>query len=555
MLAAALVTPSSAQVFGHSDLDINNIRARINAPGDLFWDFVNAQFEAPQGSGLGTLFAGNIWIGGLDTSGQLHLAAQTYRQTGADFFQGPMSTTSSYSSSQDQYWNRVWKINKSTIDSFRLWYQDPSQYPGYVIPQSISSWPAHGNTTLGEAADLAPFFDHDNNSTYDPANGDFPCIQGDQAIYFIFNDHRDTHTETGGLPLGVEVHGMAYAFKPSSDTAMSNTIFIKYNLVNRSGNDYLNTYIGNWTDVDLGSYLDDYMGSDVGRSAYYVYNGDNNDSPGYGIAPPAQAVVFLRGPEADPNDGIDNDRNGIIDEFGETWDLSKFVYYNNNYTSTGNPVTAADHYNYLKGIWLDGNSITYGGTGYNPSGIPSDFMFPGSSDPSGWGTGQQPQAPWDEMTSGNTPGDRRGIGVYGPFTFSAGERICLDYAYVYSRSTSNMASVTKMQADIDHVQEVYDTSLRACECNVDFTGMNDNSYNHSITIYPNPANSFILLDMQKSTEGASYVVIDATGREVLSGKLAPAAVNTIWLEQLSTGIYIIKIADSQKTYTKLISKQ
>ena len=34
------------------------------------------------------IFAGSIWLGGVDELGQLKVAAQTYRQTGADFWPG-----------------------------------------------------------------------------------------------------------------------------------------------------------------------------------------------------------------------------------------------------------------------------------------------------------------------------------------------------------------------------------------------------------------------------------------------------------------------------------
>ena len=67
----------------------------------------------------------------------------------------------------------------------------------------------------------------------------------------------------------------------------------------------------------------------------YCYNGDDNDegsqgvSAGYGENPPAIGVDFFRGPLADANDGIDNDRDGEFDEEGEQIIMSKFVYYNN----------------------------------------------------------------------------------------------------------------------------------------------------------------------------------------------------------------------------------
>ena len=34
--------------------------------------------------------------------------------------------------------------------------------------------------------------------------------------------------------------------------------------------------------------------------------------------------------------------------------MSKFVYYNNDFSDHGNPEDAIHYYNYLKGIWKDG---------------------------------------------------------------------------------------------------------------------------------------------------------------------------------------------------------
>jgi len=50
------------------DLDINNVKARILGGGDMWWDqgLQSAQYEVPKGSGLTTMFAGSLWLGGLD---------------------------------------------------------------------------------------------------------------------------------------------------------------------------------------------------------------------------------------------------------------------------------------------------------------------------------------------------------------------------------------------------------------------------------------------------------------------------------------------------------
>ena len=109
---ASLISLSGMFAQTPADLDINNVKARINPAGDLFWDFNSPKFEVPKGSGANTIYTGNLWIGGMDSLGQLHMAGQTYRQTGTDFFQGPIMSPSNYSSAQDALWNKVWKVNK-----------------------------------------------------------------------------------------------------------------------------------------------------------------------------------------------------------------------------------------------------------------------------------------------------------------------------------------------------------------------------------------------------------------------------------------------------------
>src|SRR5215831_10999024 len=69
--------PASDEV----DMDINNVRARLLGSGDMWWDLVNtARYiipNVPKGSGLpevSSLFAGAVWIGGIDAQGQLKVA-------------------------------------------------------------------------------------------------------------------------------------------------------------------------------------------------------------------------------------------------------------------------------------------------------------------------------------------------------------------------------------------------------------------------------------------------------------------------------------------------
>ena len=81
---------------GQFDLALNNVRARIYNGGDMWWDLQNTpKYEIPINSGKNSLFASSLWIGGVDAGGNLKVAAQTYRQSGVDFFAGPLDNNAS----------------------------------------------------------------------------------------------------------------------------------------------------------------------------------------------------------------------------------------------------------------------------------------------------------------------------------------------------------------------------------------------------------------------------------------------------------------------------
>jgi hypothetical protein len=249
--------------------------------------------------------------------------------------------------------------------------------------------------------------------------------------------------------------------------------FYKYKIFNRSSFTVEDCYFGQWVDSDLGKYNDDYVGCDVTRGLGFTYNGDADDDGqfGYGINPPAAGLDFFEGPRADDNDGIDNDRDGVIDEIGELIIMSKFVYYNNDFSITGNPENAQHIYNYLRARWKDNTPMVYNGTNGYGSGTPCDFIFPESSDQTfGWGTGGTPsnptvQAPWDETTAGNTPADRRFLQSAGAFTLEPGAINNITVGAVWARATSGgpRKSVELLKLADDKAQSLFDNCFRLVE--------------------------------------------------------------------------------------------
>lgn len=459
--------PATAQ----TDLELNNVRAKILNGGDMWWDqgLAVARYEVPKGSGKHSLFAGSLWIGGVDAGGQLKVAAMTYRQNGNDFFPGPLSTASaSTSSDQCIKYDQIWKISRSEVEEF--------VNNGFTSPSpAISSWPGNGRT--GFSPYLAPFYDSDQNGIYEPAKGDYPYYRlkndplpdingcttcgnflfGDQTLWWVFNDRGNIHSESGAQAIGLEVQAQAFAFATNDE--INNMTFYQYKIINRSSYQVNDTYFGQWVDPDLGNYLDDYVGCDVGRGLGYCYNGDPDDegAQGYGLNPPAIGVDFFQGPIADSNDKIDNNRDGIIDEPCEQIIMSKFVYFNNDNTVQGNPYTGAHFYNYLRGLWLDGTPMTYGGSGYN-SGQKCNFMFPDNTDPDF-------STPWTETTAGNTPGDRRFLQSAGKFTLAPGAVNFVTVGVLWARAEQggSSESVKLLKRADDKAQALFNNCFKVLD--------------------------------------------------------------------------------------------
>ena len=172
------------------------------------------------------------------------------------------------------------------------------------------------------------------------------------------NDSFSQHQETKSLPMGIEIKGLAYAFKTGiGSDSLNNVVFLHLNIRNFSNRNYSQVYAGIWTDIDIGYAFDDFIGCDTIRNMYYGYNADSFDegTMGYGLNPPMQAIKFLNLP------------------------MSHFMYYNNDFSETGNPFHAIDYYNFLEGKWHNGQPMRYGGDGFNNIWVDqrANYAFPG----------------------------------------------------------------------------------------------------------------------------------------------------------------------------------
>jgi len=532
------LTPENTQ-----NLDINQVNATLLNRGDMHSNLNNAGYEVPKGSGVNAVLASAMWIGGLDNGGNLHTAAMTYRQTGMDFWPGPLDTVnySTDTANANQY-DKIWKIDRFKIQEFIYYFNNGSVQNGtYTVDPDILSWPAHG--TGNYSRKLAPFVDVNGNGVYDPlTGGDYPDILGDQMLYWIFNDSIE-HSETGGSAFGFEIHASAYAFTcpniADSLKVLNYTTFYNYKIINRSNMTYDSLHIGLWQDCGTGNYSDDYVGCLPQYNFGMAYNGDGNDEgpAGYGVSPPVSSQVILDGPLSYPNDAVDNNNNGTVDEPGEKNLMTSFVYYNNDFTQQmGNPVNDSMFYFYCKGLYGDGtprmdcnNTVTT----FDFAGFPSD---PNSC---------------AETNAGNFPADKRFVTGCGAFQLAGGDTADISYAVVFSRDTNlTWNTLPYYQLAVDDVRRVRNWYLQGNfpSCLQWNLGEEEIGIENPLSVYPNPAASYLIIDYRQKDARTRYEVYDMNGKLVAEGPLVNFGKNAIALEELNAGLYLLRIIDGGETY-------
>lgn len=566
----------------HDTLNTNNISAIINSNGVLFTNPTNndAGFEVPAGGGVHSIYAAGAWFGGKPVAHQdTVLFSGSMFSNQSDWNNGPLDNNGALIVNPNDY-TRIWHAKRSDIDqlfAYRQAFEDgtvATDFPnGYSIPEWITSWPAHAvNDPL---SNVAPFADTDGDGIYNPLSTDYPLFYGDECLYMILNDITSNPTCSGGLEMGIEVHVMVYSFN-STDPVLNNAVFARYTCINRGALDFNDFYVGLWADIDLGTSFDDFIGCNVEQGYFFGYNGDDFDeqtfgSPGYGTDIPVQVVSFIQGPKMDA-DGLDNTlpseyagydtygkygighNDGIVDN--EHWGMSSFKYYNiGSHPVVGNPITDANFYNYMSGKWLNGTPVTYGGSGTSSgpgsTTIPCEYMFPGDSDPLHQGTNGVVLDPWDEVSSSNVSGDRRGIGAIGPFSYSSQDTLSFDVVFLNVNNLSNAADTwDRVDSSLTALRSFYVQSPMFEIANLvgPFTSVENRPTPAApnIHIYPNPSAAVINLNIPIK-ETSTVSIFNQNGQLVLSTIVSEAS-SQIDIRSLSSGLYELVIQSRSGTH-------
>ena len=248
------------KALAQTDQAINNVRARLLGGGDCWWNFgPNGRYIVPKvdpATGqqeVSSIFAGSVWLGGVDPAGNLKLACQDYRNDGRnDFWPGPLNEyTGTTNSDTCGFWDRPFRVTGTEIRT-HLSNLARGITDSEAIPKNVKGWPARGNPYFLEVwgfpapytnQGLAGFFDVDGDMNYEPLDGDYPSIDirgcaldryPDEMVFWIYNDHGGgaPHARTGGKAIQMEVQVQAFGYVTNDE--LNDMTFQRYKLINRA---------------------------------------------------------------------------------------------------------------------------------------------------------------------------------------------------------------------------------------------------------------------------------------------------------------------------------
>ena len=489
----------------YQSFDVNNIRSWITNNGSIFHNpYGGSGFEWPKDSGSFAIYGAGLWLGA-KVDGELRVTIAEYA---SEFGPGNINPRTHLAENPMDSIFKVYKIGEG----------------GNLA--DYQNWPGQ----LGAPVDSLGH----------------PLLIGDQTLWTVFND-ADTngHVNMGSLPLGVELQLTVFGWH-IYNTEIDNVVLMHYLIINRGVNNLDSVFFAIFCDPDLGDSGDDFVGCDTTTSLGYCYNSSDFDED-YGEHPPAVGIQILQGALV-PDTSDSGYFLGWKRRNSRNLPMTAFIWYNSNNANNGDPHNTAEVYHFMQGRWRDGQRITYGGIGTNPSNPPTNYMVSGDPE-SGEG--------WLD----SSPADRRLFLSSGPFDMLPGESQEVVIAALIERGSSNLNSATRLKeqaAFLKHFYKEYgyqlfrgspytpppppDTTLV-----IERLGLFQN--------YPIPFNSSTTLKYQLPISRMVHLeIFNSAGQRIatlVNEPQEPDEYEVVWdASSRASGIYFVRLRVAQYTFTK-----
>lgn len=424
----------------YTHFNINNISTFIfnNGEADIGSNRGSGLFY-PKGGDMTAVFeSGLVW--GARVDGQLRAGGSTY---GSGLMPGKIISPG-VAVNPDDIKNRVYRVRPdyktADLTSEVNDFEGTAEQIRAQYKKDWNEWPA---------ADGAPYDDINNDGRYEPSV-DVPGIPGAaQTLWFVANDLDSVQSKAlyGSLPMGIEMQVTVWGYTGSGGTSvLSNTIFKKYKLINKSGRDFTDMYFGYWSDVDDGNAGDDLDGCDTLLNLGYTYNANAVDASYNPLPPPAVGFSILQGPAVPGSPGdkalVDGRFVSGLKNLGMT---SLGYIFKGQDARIGKYEGTQDINNFLRGRLRDSSFIPV-----PPQFAGASSLFPFSGDPAigyGWLDGVDYPA-----------GDRRIMVNSGPFNMAPADTQEVVYAEILAGAVpgmSNLSAVTLLKLYTKGIRQSY----------------------------------------------------------------------------------------------------
>ncbi len=397
----------------HAYITNNGLILDANVTGD-------SALEWPKGTGVHSIYASSLWLAS-KVNGEIRTIVADYTQ---DMGPGP------WGGDPLSAVHRVYKVEKAMLAS-------PLDFDDF------QQWPVQYG---------APWVDVDGDGVYSPLplGPDHPEFIGDQVLWFVGNDGDPASKRNFGTsPLDVEIQTTVFGF--DRPDVFGDMIFYKQLVINKGENALVDTYLGLWSDPDLGSASDDFVGCDVELGMGYVWN--DGEDPYYSplsTGTPAAGYDFFQGPMVPCEDGEDCTEGAKM--FGtrhpgmKNLTMSAFAFYINGDDVYRDPADEDEAYYYLQGLRRDGSAypVDIAGDAYDQK-----FVFYG--DPT---LPHSTSNPVDGNYSKSA--DRRFLMSVGPWTMAPGDSQEVVFGIFHAAGGGPLESVTYLKEVDKLAQTAYD---------------------------------------------------------------------------------------------------
>lgn len=461
-----------------SYLDANNSTITLDNDGLFAFEdpFTGNNGSYPKGTAGHTTFAQGLMFGGKVKDGgerQIRVGGSTY-VTGLKPGGLTQSGMPEDRSNRERF--HVWRVHRNWTQSSVV--RESAAYREGVSATEIgqsaisqtrdqyaydwNNWPADDGAPYEECNGEPGYQPADPEAvaagascTPDELDGDIPGRPGaDQTIWIVTNDmgseslQNDVSSPYASPEIGVEVQYTLWSYARPPGTALGNINFINAQIVYAGKPDAHpkptppdaeidSMFISWWVDPDVGTFSNDFAGSDPSKDLGFAYNSSPNDalSESIGLAPPAVGFDFLEGP---------------VTAEGDTLGLSSFTFF-----AAGTAATDPALFDYTGTLeWFN---LMRGVRPQPPYPQTEPFINPITDQPATYANNGDPVTGrgWiDGEFVG--PSDRRIVNTSGPFEMAVGDTVDVTVAQVKAQGSGYLSSVSLMRFHDQAAQFTYD---------------------------------------------------------------------------------------------------